>query len=175
MPRQGTDARSLGNYPFAAIFPRQSGDKASRVQNKRHFRSYVNERRQQGIEHSERSQTDADGINGQGTGKVRHYDAMTLPGDLDGFDEVQEIIPKKQNVRALASHIGSGAHRDSYICLRQRRRVINTVSYHGQYSTGPHQLLDTIELLMRQQLGLNRIDTQLHSYRVCNRHGIACQ
>ena len=50
-------------------------------------------------------------------------------------------------------HVRTGAHGDSHVCLRQRRRVIHSVAGHGHHVPFALQLLYHFNLLARQNSG----------------------
>ena len=63
-----------------------------RIQDERHFRRNVNERRQQRIEKPERGEPYADGIDGDGPHEILPDDAARPACDSKGIGELREII-----------------------------------------------------------------------------------
>ena len=87
----------------------------------------MNEGREQGVKHTEGSQSDAHTVHGQGSGKVLHDRAMAATGNLDRIHQSQEIVANQHDLGALAGDLRTRSHGNTDRCLHQCRRIVDSI------------------------------------------------
>jgi hypothetical protein len=106
-----------------------------RIQNKRQFRSNMNERCEQRIEQSSRSHPDADAVHDEGSIEILEDDGPALSCDANRLDELFEIVSNQDDVGAFASDIRARAHGYTNCCLAECGRIIDPITQHGHRSS----------------------------------------
>ena len=110
----------------------------------------MNEGGEQWIKHTERGQSYTNAVYTQSSGNVLHDCAVAPPRNPYRIHQSQEIIAKQHDLRALASHLSSRSHGNANRCLHQRRRMIDSVASHGDFSATHHLLSNDLTLLIQQ-------------------------
>ena len=77
----------------------------------------MNERCDDGREHSGESEYDADGIHSDGTPEVEHDYAIAAFADRKDLDQAREIVRHKRHIGGFESHVGALAHCDADRCF----------------------------------------------------------
>ena len=89
------------------------------------------------------------------------------------MNEPVEIAPDERDGGALDRDARAGAHRDTDVGLRQRRRIVDAVARHRDLVPLSLKSADDLGFLIRQDLGFNTIDTQLLGDRLRRRPIVA--
>jgi hypothetical protein len=95
----------------------------------------VNKGGHQRVQDADRRQANAHDIDRDRTGKVLRDNPTSAMGDPKRFDETEEVIAEKHDVRALSRDIGAGTHRDADVGFDERRSVVDAVANHGDRAT----------------------------------------
>ena len=129
----------------------------------------------QRVEQAERRQSNANAIDSQSAAKILHDDATASTGNPDRVHQSEQIVSDQHNVGALACDFGARSHRDADRCLHECWRVVNAIAHHGNLFSIADELLNDCVLLIRQNFGINFVDSDLFGDRVGNRSGVTGQ
>ena len=123
----------------------------------------MDQRREHGVQISERRERDSRCIDTQGPGEISHNDAVAAARDLDHLDHLQEVVAEQQDVGAFACDLGAGPHRYSDVGLHQRWRIIDPVSDHRDRFPRAAKTSNTIQLLPGEKFRLHLVHLKLLS------------
>src|SRR6267154_6092054 len=135
----------------------------------------MDEGRHNGAQHPDGSEGDAQAIEEQCAGKIRHDDPAAAPGEPDHLDELLEIIAEEYDVRALLCHLRPRAHRYADARRRQSAGIVDAISDHGHPSPLRHQRPDALQLAVRKELRGNLIHAKTSSNVIRDASVVAAQ
>jgi hypothetical protein len=121
----------------------------------------VNERREQWIEQTNSGQDDTDAVDRDRAHEIDDDDAVAAACQHQRVHERHEVITDEHHVRALTRDIRPRAHRHAHAGLHEGRRVVDTIAHHRDGSAFRQERLDALSLVVREEIGVDRVDTDL--------------
>ena len=146
-----------------------------RVQDESQLRGHVNKCCKQWIEHARGRQSDAECINTQSTEEIGPDDSPGAPREEERVGKFRQIVTEQHHIGALPGHIRSGAHGNSDLRFDQRRSVVDSIANHRDDAPFERQTLDSVALVLGQQVGGNLGDAELRGDLIGDRPRISRQ
>jgi hypothetical protein len=111
-------------------------------------------------EHTDGCKAHTNGVHDQGAGKILPNDAARPLGHSEGLGQAGQIISKKNDI-----HIGSRTHGNPNIRFCECGGVVDTVTDYRDNSLLRRKVTHSLQLLLREQLGLDLFDAEFFAYR----------
>ena len=106
-------------------------------------------------------------------------DADALTGNFDGLCNLHRVIVHEDNVCGFDGGIAAhGAHGDADIGTGEHRRIVDAVADEREVCFLRlilNELFDFVDLIAREQLAANFVDTKLFGDLISHTLGIACE
>lgn len=120
------------------------------------------------MQEAKRSEEDADAIDRQGAGEVRHDNPSAAASYPEHLDEPHQIVTQQYDRCTFASDVGPGTHGDSYVGFHEGRRVVHTIAHHCDNFTCSPKGTHAGDLLVRQQLRIDFVNSQFGGRGLCD-------
>ncbi|PAV68105.1 hypothetical protein WR25_02511 [Diploscapter pachys] len=90
---------------------------------------------------------------------IRVKDADSIPRQLHECRDLAQVVIHQRDICRLNRGTGTCcAHGEADLGFSQRRRVVNTVTYHAHYMIGLLELANHIELICWKQVSARLVD-----------------